>query len=118
MRRSSRTVIVVDDPPGQRVDPTNCVLEPHSTMKTCSIVQTRVQQRTSAAIAANAQQQRVGFLKTRGWFCALTRDGRKTLCPLVVNQTITYVDLGHISKTYALELAQPFRVGFRAQLFG
>jgi peptidoglycan/LPS O-acetylase OafA/YrhL len=118
MRRSSRSVIVVDDPPGQRVDPTNCVLDSHSTMKTCSVVQTRVQQRTSAAIESGAKQQRVGFLKTRGWFCAPTRNGRKTLCPLVINQTITYVDLGHISKTYALELAQPFRVGFRAQLFG
>jgi len=118
MRRSSRTVIVVDDPPGQRVDPTNCVLDPRSTMKTCSNVQTKVQQRTSAAIAANARQQRVGLLKTRGWFCALTRNGRKNLCPLVINQTITYVDLGHISKTYSLELVQPFRVGFRALLFG
>ena len=118
MRRTSRTVIVVDDPAGQRVDPTNCVLDPHSTMRTCSIVQTKVQQRTSAAIASNARKQRVGFLKTRGWFCALTRNGRKTLCPLVINQTIAYVDLGHISKTYSLELAQPFRVGFRAQLFG
>jgi peptidoglycan/LPS O-acetylase OafA/YrhL len=118
MRRSSRSVIVVDDPPGQRNDPTDCVLDPHSTMKTCSAPQTKVQQRTSAAIAANAQRQRVGFLKTRGWFCATTRNGRKILCPLVINQTITYVDRGHVSKTYALELAQPFRVGFRAQLFG
>jgi hypothetical protein len=87
-------------------------------MKTCSAPQTKVQQRTSAAIAASAQRQRVGFLKTRGWFCAPTRNGRKILCPLVINQTITYVDRGHVSKTYALELAQPFRVGFRAQLFG
>jgi hypothetical protein len=118
MRRSSRAVIVVDDPPGQRNDPTDCVLDPNSTMKTCSAPQTKVQQRTSAAIAANARRQRVGFLKTLGWFCALTRNGRKMLCPLVINQTITYVDRGHVSKTYALELAQPFRVGFRAQLFG
>ena len=118
MRRSSRAVIVVDDPPGQRKDPTDCVLDPNSTMKTCSAPQTKVQQRTSAAIAANARRQRVGFLKTLGWFCALTRNGRKMLCPLVINQTITYVDRGHVSKTYALELAQPFRVGFRAQLFG
>ncbi|HEY3050137.1 MAG TPA: hypothetical protein VGJ40_00300 [Gaiellaceae bacterium] len=42
----------------------------------------------------------------------------KILCQLVVNQTIAYVDRGHASKTYALELAQPFRVGFRAELFG
>jgi len=118
MRRSSRSVIVVDDPPGQRVDPTNCLLDSHSTMKTCSAPQTRVQQRTSAAIASNARRQGVGFLTTRGWFCAATRNGRKLLCPLVINQTITYVDLGHVSRTYALELAQPFRVGFRAQLFG
>jgi peptidoglycan/LPS O-acetylase OafA/YrhL len=118
MRRSSRAVIVVDDPPGQRNDPTDCVLDPNSTMKTCSAPQTKVQQRTSAAIAANARRQRVGFLKTLGWFCAPTRNGRKILCPLVINQTITYLDRGHVSKTYALELAQPFRVGFRAQLFG
>ena len=118
MRLSSRSVIVVDDPPGQRNDPTDCVLDPHSTMKTCSAPQTKVQQRTSAAIAANAQRQLVGFLKTRGWFCAPTRNGRKILCPLVINQTITYLDRGHVSKTYALELAQPFRVGFRGELFG
>jgi hypothetical protein len=40
------------------------------------------------------------------------------LCPLVINQTITYVDRGHVSETYAQELDQPFRVGFRAALFG
>ena len=118
MRRYSRSVIVMDDPPGQRLDPTDCVLGSHSTMKTCSRVQSRAQQQTSAAIAANARRQRIGFLQTRGWFCAPTRNGRKILCPLVINQTITYVDRGHVSRTYAVELDQPFRVGFRAALFG
>jgi hypothetical protein len=87
-------------------------------MKTCSRVQSRTQQQTSAAIATSARKQRIGFLQTRGWFCAPTRNGRKILCPLVINQTITYVDRGHVSKTCALELDQPFRVGFRAALFG
>ena len=118
MRASSRSVIVMDDPPGQTVDPTDCLLDSHSTMKTCSRPQTKTQQRTSAAIAANAQRQRAGFIKSRGWFCAPTRNGRRILCPLVINQTITYVDRGHVSKTYAQELDQPFRVGFRAALFG
>jgi hypothetical protein len=118
MRAASRSVIVMDDPPGQTVDPTDCLLDSHSTMKTCSRAQTKAQQRTSAAIASNAKKQRVGFVKSRGWFCAPTRSGRKILCPLVINRTITYVDRGHISKTYAQELDQPFRVGFRAALFG
>ena len=118
MSPSSRSVIVMDDPPGQTVDPTDCLLDSHSTMRTCSRAQTATQQRTSAAIAANAQRQRAGLIKSRGWFCAPTRNGRRILCPLVINQTITYVDRGHVSKTYAQELDQPFRVGFRAALFG
>ena len=118
MRASSRSVIVMDDPPGQTVDPTDCLLDSHSTMKTCSRAQTRTQRQTSAAIAANARRQRVGLIKSLGWFCAPNRAGSKVLCPLVINRTITYVDRGHVSKTYAQELDQPFRVGFRAALFG
>ena len=116
---ASRKVIVMDDPPGQTVDPTDCLLDSNSTMKTCSSRQTRTQASTSAAIGANAGKQRAGFLKTRGWFCAPTESRPRTiLCPLVVNQTITHVDRGHVSKTYALELAQPFRAAFRVELFG
>jgi peptidoglycan/LPS O-acetylase OafA/YrhL len=118
MRASSRSVIVMDDPPGQRLDPTDCLLDSRSTMRTCSRAQTTTQQRTSAAIAANAARQHVGFIKSRGWFCAPTRSGRKILCPLVINQTIAYIDRGHVSKTYVQELDQPFRIGFRAALFG
>jgi hypothetical protein len=118
MRPHSRSVVVVDDPPGQRRDPTDCVLDPRSNMKTCSRFQSRTQQETSAAIRANARRRGAGFLETRGLFCALTQGpGARFLCPLVINQTITYVDRGHISKTYALELAQPFRARFRVELF-
>ncbi len=39
------------------------------------------------------------------------------MCPLVINETITYVDRGHVSQTYARELAQPFRTAFRTELF-
>ena len=119
VRSSSRSVIVLDDTPGQRRDPTDCLLDARSNMRTCSNVQSKTQQQTSTAIRSNARNQGVGFMDSRGWFCAPTqRTPRKILCPLVVNQTITYVDKGHVSKTYALELQQPFRVAFRAQLFG
>jgi peptidoglycan/LPS O-acetylase OafA/YrhL len=119
VRSSSRSVIVLDDTPGQRRDPTDCLLDSRSNMKTCSNVQSKTQQQTSTAIRSNARRQSVGFMDSRGWFCAPTqRTPRKILCPLVVNQTITYVDRGHVSKTYALQLSQPFRVAFRGALFG
>jgi len=36
---------------------------------------------------------------------------------MVVNQTITCLDRGHVSRTYALELAPLFRTAFRRALF-
>jgi hypothetical protein len=117
-RSSSRAVIVVDDAPGQRREPTDCLLDSRSNMKTCSNVQSKTQQQTSSAIRSNARNQGAGFMDSRGWFCAPTQQTpRRILCPLVINQTITYVDRGHVSKTYALQLYQPFRAAFRAQLF-
>ena len=69
-------------------------------------------------IAADARRNGVGYVDTRPWFCAHP-SGAATdwLCPLVVNHTITSIDRGHASKTYALELGQPFRGAFRRELF-
>ena len=79
---------------------------------------TAVQAQTEAAVAADARRNGVGFIDTRPWFCAHPR-GSATgyLCPMVVNQTITAIDRGHASKTYVLELVQPFRAAFRRELF-
>jgi len=115
--KSPMSVIVVGDVTGQSREPTDCLLDQSSTMRTCSTEATSVQLRTYAAIAANAGTNGVGFMDTRGWFCASPRGSRRPLWPLVVNQTIAAVDRGHISKTYALELLQPFRTAFRAALF-
>ena len=88
------------------------------TTKTCTSRQLRSQSRADGAIAANARRAGVGFVNARGWLCAPARTwGHGYLCPLVVNRTITFLDRGHISKTYALELAQPFRTDFRRELF-
>lgn len=118
MKRSSGSVIVTTDPPGQRREPVDCLLDERSTMKTCSNQLTKTQLETNAAITSDARKHGIGVVDTKGWFCARTRaPGRRQLCPLVINQTITYVDRGHVSQTYARELAQPFRTAFRAELF-
>jgi len=118
LRPFSRAVIVVGDPPGQKREPVDCLLDRNATMKTCSREASKQQLTTNAAIARKARKAGVGFVETRGWFCA--RPGgaaQRYLCPLVINQTITYIDRGHVSRTYALELAPVFRAAFRAELF-
>jgi peptidoglycan/LPS O-acetylase OafA/YrhL len=118
MKRVSASVIVVGDVPGQKRDPTDCLLAPRATMATCTTEATRVQLSTNRTIAANARKQGVGFVDTLGWFCAHPRGwSTRYLCPLVVDRTITCVDPGHISRTYGLELAPEFRLAFRRQLF-
>jgi peptidoglycan/LPS O-acetylase OafA/YrhL len=118
MKRSSASVIVVGDVPGQRRDPTDCLLAPRATMATCTTQATRLQLSTNRAIAANARRSGVGFIDTLGWFCAHPRgSSTRYLCPLIVNRTVTCVDRGHISRTYGLELTAEFRLAFRRQLF-
>jgi peptidoglycan/LPS O-acetylase OafA/YrhL len=117
LKRSSASVIVVGDEPNQTRDPVDCLLAAGATMKTCAAAATPVQLRTEAAIAAAAKRNGVGYLSTLPWFCAHPAGSTGYLCPLVVNRTITAIDRGHASRTYALELAQPFRAAFRRELF-
>jgi hypothetical protein len=87
-------------------------------MRTCTSRQRPVQARTDAAIRAAARANGAGFIDVRSWLCARARTwGHGYLCPLVVNRTITSIDRGHLSKTYVLELEQPFRSAFRRELF-
>jgi hypothetical protein len=118
MKRSSARVMVLGDAPHQNLNPTDCLLSRGATMKTCTTTATHVDLRADIAIAASARKHGIGFIDTRGWFCAHPGSGATSyLCPLVINRTITCTDRGHIGQTYALELAQPFRVGFRRELF-
>jgi peptidoglycan/LPS O-acetylase OafA/YrhL len=118
LERSSATVIVVGDSPSQARDPVDCLLARGATMKTCTGRGTAVQAHAEAAVAANARRDGVAYLDTRPWFCAHPHGSKSPLlCPIVVNQTIAYVDRGHVSRTYALELAPLFRTAFRRALF-
>jgi hypothetical protein len=118
LKRSAASVILIGDSPSQQRDPTDCLLARGATMKTCTGKGTAVQTRTETAVAANARKDGVAYLDTRPWFCARLRGSASPLlCPIVVNQTIAYVDRGHVSRTYALELAPLFRAAFRRALF-
>jgi len=112
-KRFSTRVIVVGDAPHQATDPTNCLLRPRATMGTCTTTAGHDDLRADEAIAASARRRGIGFVGTRGWFCARGNRGRGLyLCPLVVNRTITFIDRGHISQTYSSELVAPFRAAF------
>jgi peptidoglycan/LPS O-acetylase OafA/YrhL len=120
MKRFSSSVVIIGDPPPQKRQPLDCVLAPHATMRTCSTTATKKQLSGDLKVAANARKQHIGFIDTRGWFCARTsRTKLVYLCPLVINKTITRLDLSsHITVTYSQELAAPFRAAFRRALFG
>jgi hypothetical protein len=115
-RRFSATTIVVGDSPHQHRNPVDCLLLSGATMRTCASRATLVELQTDAAVAGAAAKQKVGFMNVTGWFCARASNVA-ILCPLVVNRTISWIDQGHISETYGLELATPFRNAFRRELF-
>jgi hypothetical protein len=118
MRRLSASVIVVGDAPHQSLSPVDCLLAPHSTMRTCTTRVTKVQFHADTVIASDARGHGIGFMHTRGWFCAKpTASTGGYLCPLVINRTITCTDRGHMTQTYGLELVGPFRSAFRRELF-
>jgi hypothetical protein len=115
-KRFSGATIVVGDSPHQHREPVDCLLSSGATMRTCTSRAAASELRTDARVAAIAAKQRVGFVNVTGWFCG-HGSGSAVLCPVVVNRTIGWIDLGHVSETYALELATPFRNAFRRELF-
>lgn len=107
MKRSSKSVVVVQDVDGIGKQPVDCLLAEHATMKTCTTSWPDQRFWLNDEIAALAAHYGFGLLETRGWFCF------KSQCPIVIGHTIAYRDLDHITKTYALSLAEPFRIVFK-----
>ena len=116
MRGSSAAVIVIGDAPHQRRNPVDCLLSPRATMRTCTTRAAATDFRADRRVATNARRLGVGFIDTTGWFCARV-SAAAHLCPMVIEQTIAWVDRGHISQTYGVALARPFRSAFRRELF-
>ena len=112
----SATTIVIGDSPHQRRQPLDCLLASSATMRTCTGKASLGELQMDASVAAAAARHGVGFIEVTGWFCARA-SSVAVLCPLVVNRTISWIDLGHISETYGLELSTVFRNAFRRELF-
>jgi peptidoglycan/LPS O-acetylase OafA/YrhL len=107
MKRFSASVVVVADDDGVTKQPVDCLLARRATMRTCTTAPPANILAFNNNLAKVAKANQFGFLKTRGWFCYQNQ------CPMVVARTIVYRDTGHITKTYALKLTDPFRVAFR-----
>ncbi len=107
MKPYARHVVVISDPPGETRNPVDCLLSENATMGDCTSSETAAQSATDSELAAIAKADGAGLMETTGWFCF---EGR---CPSVIGRTIAYSDAGHVSKTYALELAHPFAAALR-----
>jgi hypothetical protein len=118
MKKVSRSVIVLADPPRQKRQPVDCLLSRKATMKTCSTRITSADFAGNTPIAAAARKNHVGFMDSRGWFCGrISKTKLIFLCPLVVSRIITHSVFDHVTKTYGLALYLPFRASFRRELF-
>jgi hypothetical protein len=110
VKRVSRSAEVIGDVPGRDKQPVDCLLARGATMRSCTFTPSDLQVSLGGQVAAIVQGMHVGFVDPLGWICDVNE------CPLVVGNTITYSDRGHISKTYALELDKPFRAAMRAAI--
>jgi hypothetical protein len=107
LKHSAKRVVLLGDDPGIQRQPVDCLLARGATMRSCTAAWPPDRFAVNADLASLAKAAGFGFVATAGWFCF---NGR---CPTVVGHTIAYRDTNHITKTYALELAAPFRSAFR-----
>jgi peptidoglycan/LPS O-acetylase OafA/YrhL len=96
-RATGARVILLGDPPGPPIAPTDCLLSPAATMKTCTFPADPgfVQREERAALFG------ADYIPDMTWFCFQGE------CPMVVGHTITHRDLSHISRSYASLLVEP-----------
>jgi len=106
----SRHVVAIADTDGIAKRPLDCLLGRHATMARCTTTWSEERFYLNDDLAALSKMDRFGFIKTRGWFCF------ESQCPMVIGRTIVYRDTGHLTRAYALDLAEPFRAAFRRAL--
>ena len=107
MRHRARRVIVMSDTPGVNRQPVDCLLANHANLGACMTTWPYARVDVPQSLFSVASEQGAGFIDATGWFCYQLQ------CPSVINNTIVYRDFGHVTKTYAVELANVFRTAFR-----
>lgn len=111
VRPFTKRVIVLADQPSQARQPVDCLLARDATMAMCSLTPTPNQLGVAQAIALAARSAGASYIDTRRWFCS------NNSCPMVIGNTIAWMDAGgHITATYASELAGVFGSSLRQAL--
>jgi peptidoglycan/LPS O-acetylase OafA/YrhL len=106
----SKDVVVVADSEGVAQQPVDCLLGRRATMARCTTTWSEDRFYTNDDLAALSRVHNFSYIATRGWFCF------KSQCPMVIGHTVAYRDTGHLTKAYALDLAEPFRAAFKRAL--
>ena len=100
LRSTSDRVVLLRDVPKNQEDPATCLTAGKVDLGTCMFtIDPSLEEDADASVAA-AVATGTEFIDPTPWVCW---DGR---CPVVVGDTLTYRDRGHITATYAAGLAE------------
>jgi hypothetical protein len=109
-RRYTKHFVIIGDNVGVDRQPVDCLLASQATMQSCTTVWPDYRFYGNQSLDVLAGKHRVGYIDTSGWFCW------QDACPMVVGNTIVYIDTGHITDQYAENLSAPFRAAFLRSL--
>jgi hypothetical protein len=88
------SVSVIGDVPELGQEPADCLTTPGSDLGDCVAHQSQALARSEAMLRRVAADLRLRYVNTRALLCSAGR------CPVVVDQTVTYGDSGHLSVTW------------------
>jgi peptidoglycan/LPS O-acetylase OafA/YrhL len=94
-------LVLLKDVPKAPNDPATCLTRGTPSLKRCMFAPVKHSLRLADVSVEAAEEAGVEVVDPKRWFCW---DGS---CPVVVGDTVTYRDPGHITATYARELAGP-----------
>ena len=96
---ASRRVVVIGDPRPMSSLPVDCLGRPSATLRDCSVPLTGDLHYTlSEATREAARAHNAAYIDVNPWFCA------DQVCPEVINGTIVFRDLGHVTRSYVTTL--------------
>ncbi len=98
MRKSAGTVIFLADTPNPTVDVPDCLAQHRADVSACNLplASSGIESAGRMAEIAGAQAAGAAVIDPAPWFCVAT------VCPVVVQDTIVYMDSSHITSNYAL----------------
>jgi peptidoglycan/LPS O-acetylase OafA/YrhL len=102
--------LVMEDPPFMPKQPVDCLLASGATLGSCTFPLPSWYARMMGEVSHYVSAAHASFVPTSQWFCQAGK------CPFVVENTITRIDDGHVSRTYAEELLTPLSAELAAAL--